>query len=242
MHVALFLPCLIDQFTPTTGLATARVLRHLGVEVEVPDGQTCCGQPAFNAGYHRAATGLAVRFLERFAHAEAVVTPSGSCASMVRNHYGDLPLPPGARATWKHLRSRVYEFSQFLTDRLGCTDLDGRWSARIAYHASCHLLRELHVDEGPRQLLTSIRELTLVAWPDAELCCGFGGAFAVKFPELSTAMVERKCRSLIALGVDHVVGADPACLLQIGGYLSRQKSSVTPLHLADVLARSLGLL
>jgi L-lactate dehydrogenase complex protein LldE len=241
MRVSVFIPCLVDQFTPTTGRSMVRVLRHLGVEVDFPRGQTCCGQPAFNAGYRREAAGLAERFLALFADAEAVVAPSGSCVSMVRNHYGDLELAPAARERLRRIGGRVHEFTEFVTEVLGRTDLGGRWPARVAYHPACHLLRDLRVDEGPRRLLRAVRDLTVVELPEAETCCGFGGTFAVKFPELSTAMAERKCRELERLGVDHVVSADSSCLLQMGGYLSRHGISVTPLHIADLLALSLGL-
>ncbi|MBN2490065.1 MAG: (Fe-S)-binding protein [Planctomycetes bacterium] len=241
MRVSLFLPCLVDQFSPTTARSVVRVLRHVGVEVDWPREQTCCGQPAFNAGYRRAAARLAERFLALFAAADAVVAPSGSCVAMVRHHFRELDLSAAARAQLRRLDGRVYEFTEFLTEVLGKSTLGGRWRARVAYHPACHLLRGLGVDEGPRRLLRGIAELELVELPEADTCCGFGGAFAVKFPELSAAMAERKCRALERLGVEHVVSADSSCLMQLGGYLSRHGMAATPLHIADLLARSLGL-
>jgi L-lactate dehydrogenase complex protein LldE len=241
MKVALFVPCLVDQFFPETALSVVRVLRHLGVEVEYRRGQTCCGQPAFNAGYRDEATALATCFLQRFGDAEAVVAPSGSCVAMVRHHFADLALSPAARKLYDRLANRTYEFSEFLSRVLERTDLGGRFPARVAYHPACHLLRELQVDEGPRRLLEGIEALTLVELPEADSCCGFGGTFSVKFPELSTAMVERKCRQLAAIEVDHVVAADVSCLMQIAGYLRRHEIAVKPLHIADLLAESLGL-
>jgi len=241
MKVALFVPCLVDQFFPETGLSAARVLRHLGVEVDCPRGQTCCGQPAFNAGYRDEAASLAVRFLTLFRDAEAVVAPSGSCVAMVRRHYAELDLPPASRRILDRLADRTFEFTEFLSRVMERTDLGGRFPARVAYHPACHLLRELDVDEGPRRLLAGIEALTVVDLPEADSCCGFGGTFSVKFPELSTAMAERKCRHLAAIGVEHVVAADVSCLMQIGGYLRRHGIAVEPLHIADLLARSLGL-
>jgi len=241
MKVALFVPCLVDQFFPETALSVVRVLRHLGVEVDYRRGQTCCGQPAFNAGHWDEAAALAGRFLALFSDADAVVAPSGSCVAMVRRHYAELDLDPASRKTLGRLEERTFEFTEFLSRGLDRTELGGRFAARIAYHPACHLLRELEVDEGPRRLLESIEGLTLVDLPEAESCCGFGGTFSVKFPELSTAMAERKCRQLAAIGVDHVVAADVSCLMQIDGYLRRHKIPVKPLHIADLLARALGL-
>jgi len=241
MRAALFIPCLTDQLFPETGISMVRVLRHMGVEVEYRPDQTCCGQPAYNAGYREEAMHLATRFLDRFQDAEAVVAPSGSCVSMVRIHYGDLDLPPRWRTVFENIRGRVYEFTEFLTEVLGVSDLGGRFPGRITYHPGCHLLRELGIDAGPRKLLRSIEGLTLVEMKSPEACCGFGGTFSVKFPELSTHMVRDKCRAIQETGAEYVVSCDASCLMQIGGYLRRNRINVKPLHIADLLAKSLGL-
>ena len=171
----------------------------------------------------------------------AVVAPSGSCVAMIRNHYADLDLGADARARAERLGAHLYEFTAFLTEVLGRTDLGGRFPGRVAYHSSCHLRRELGVDQGPRKLLAAVRDLELVRLPplEDESCCGFGGTFAVKFPELSTAMAERKCDALVAAEVEWVTGADASCLMQIDGVLRRKNIPVRAIHLADLLAKSL---
>lgn len=239
MRATLFIPCLTEQFFPETGLSMARVLKHLGIQVDYVQNQTCCGQPAYNAGHRPEAARLAARFLDLFGDAEVVVAPSGSCVSMVRNHYDDLELTASQQKVHAALKNRIFEFTEFLTENLGITDIGGRYASRVTYHPSCHLLRELHIDTGPRRLLAAVKGLTLLEMEDAEQCCGFGGTFSVKFPELSTAMVRDKCRTIEATGAEFVVGADTSCLMHIGGWLSRNQSPVKPLHIADLLAASL---
>lgn len=226
MRVALFIPCFVDTLLPQVGIAMVTVLRRLGVPCEFPAAQTCCGQPAFNTGYWDEARQLARRQAEILAGYDAVVCPSGSCTAMVRNFYPELGVTPPA--TW--------EFGEFLVRRLGVTDVGARLPARVTYHDGCHSLRELRLKDEPRQLLRHVRELELVEMDEAERCCGFGGTFAVKFPMISAAMDEVKADAIRRSGAQYVVSADPSCLLQIAGYLSRHRWPLRTLSLAEVLA------
>lgn len=236
MRISLFIPCFVDQFFPRVGMAMTRVLEGLGHEVDFPEGQTCCGQPAFNCGYHSDARSVAEHALGCFADAETVVVPSGSCATMIRVFYREL-LGGGPHAeAAERLAERTFEFSELLVDRLGVTNVGATLPGRATFHDGCHGLRELGIKRAPRVLLENVQGLELVEMPEAESCCGFGGAFSVKFPQVSTAMVEVKSRSLAETGAEYVVSNDPSCLMQIQGYLDRQKQPAKCLHLAEVLA------
>ncbi len=226
MRVALFIPCFIDQLYPRVGVAMVTVLRRLSVAVEFPDAQTCCGQPAFNTGYWDEARPLAQRFAEIFAGYDAVVSPSGSCTAMVRNFYPELGVTPPP----------TFEFAEFLVKQLGITDVGARFPGKVTYHDSCHALRELRLKDEPRQLLRRVRDLELVEMDQAETCCGFGGTFAVKFPQISFAMDEVKCTSITKTNADYVVSSDSSCLMQIGGYLQQHHPGVKTISLAEVLA------
>ena len=236
MRVSLFIPCFVDQLVPRVGLAAARVLRGLGHEVEFREAQTCCGQPSYNAGHWDQARSAALRALDVFAGAEAVVGPSASCVAMMRRFYPDVlaghPRLEEARA----LGARTFEFGEFLVRRLGVTDVGARLDGVAAIHDGCHGLRELGLRPEARALLGAVRGLRLVEAEEADTCCGFGGLFAVKFPMISTAMAQVKCDALVRSGADLVVSSDPSCLLQIGGYLTRQGKAIRTLHLAEVLA------
>ena len=233
MRIGLFISCLVDQFFPQAGLATARILRRLGHTVEYPAEQTCCGQPAYNSGVHDEARALALRFLRVFDRFDAVVAPSGSCVAMVRNIYPQLL--GDTEYAIRNTVSRVFEFSEFLVGHLGVTDVGASFSGRVTYHDSCHLLRELRVQDQPRQLLRAVRGLELVELNDGPTCCGFGGSFSVKFPQISTAMGDDKVAAIERTGADCVVAGDAGCLMQIGGLLRRRGSVVKPMHLAEVL-------
>jgi L-lactate dehydrogenase complex protein LldE len=230
MRVALFIPCFIDQLYPEVGKAMVTVLQRVGVEPYFPAAQTCCGQPAFNTGYWDEARWLAKRYCEIFADAEAIVSPSGSCTAMVRNFYPEL-LGKTTKTT-----GHTYEFAEFLVKQLGVTDVGATFSQRVTYHDSCHALRELRLKDEPRQLLRNVQGLELVEMDQAETCCGFGGTFSVKFPMISYAMDEVKCTSIKQTGAEYVVSGDSSCLMQIDGYLRRQKLPVRTIHLAEVLA------
>jgi L-lactate dehydrogenase complex protein LldE len=220
--VSLFVTCFNDTLFPQTGRAVVRLLERLGCEVDFPLEQTCCGQMHMNSGYSREGTALARRFARVFADAEVVVCPSASCAGMLRKALSDGP--------------PVYELSELLVDRLGMEDVGAYFPHRVTYHPTCHSLRELRVGERPLRLLRAVRGIELVELPEASECCGFGGTFAVKNAEVSSAMVADKVRAVLDTGAEVVCAADNSCLMQIGGALSRQRTGVRALHLAEVLA------
>ncbi|MER7520357.1 (Fe-S)-binding protein [Streptomyces sp. NPDC126499] len=230
MRVALFVTCLNDALYPATGVATVRLLERLGVTVDFPSAQTCCGQPQFNTGYRRETEPLVRRTVRAFEGYEYVVTPSGSCAAMVRHHYGRF----GTEAA--ELGPRTYELSEFLVDVLGVTDVGASFPHRVTYHPSCHGLRLLGLGERPRRLLEAVRGLELVELPGAEECCGFGGTFAVKNPDVSAAMGADKVRHAVSTGAGVLCGGDNSCLMHLGGMLSRQEEPLRALHLAEILA------
>jgi L-lactate dehydrogenase complex protein LldE len=235
--VTLFIQCLVDAIHPQVGTAMVAVLRRLGCDLECPTAQTCCGQPAFNAGYRREAKLAARRFIEIFEDAELIVSPSGSCVHMVRHHYPDLfrndPLWGGRAGA---VAARTFEFSEFLVDVLKAEDLGARYAGRITYHDSCHLLRGLRVSEQPRRLLGRVAGAELVEMHNSDFCCGFGGTFALKYPEISCALVEDKVDHIVACGADTVVGCDTGCLLNIAGAISRRGLPIKTRHLAEILA------
>jgi L-lactate dehydrogenase complex protein LldE len=239
MRVALFITCLADQFYPAVGEAAVKVLRRLGVEVSFNPDQTCCGQPAFNTGYHEEARQVAARTLDLFANAAAdyIVTPSGSCTSMMRVFCAELFEHDTVRSAQAHaLAAKVFEFSELLVKVLKVDDVGARFPHRVAYHDSCHLLRELGVSEEPRRLLRSVRGAELVELGDNRLCCGFGGTFAVKFPEVSVAMGDDKIKAATAAGAEYLVANDSGCLMHLAGLIHRQGARIKTMHLAEVLA------
>jgi len=209
----------------------ATVLERLGYEVDFPEDQTCCGQPAFNTGYRDEARSVARHFLKVFRDAETIVVPSGSCTSMICHHYRELFEDEAGR-----LEGRVWEFSKFLTEVAQVEDVGARLDKVVTFHDSCHGLRELGIKEGPRRLLSRVRGLTLREMDTAEECCGFGGTFSVKFPEISGGMARTKIDSIVRCGAEAVVGIDASCLLQLRGALSRAGLPVETMHLAEVLA------
>ena len=239
MKVSLFIPCLTDQFFPQVGINLYKVLKKAGAEVDYPDEQTCCGQPAFNSGYHTEAVELAQRFLRIFRNAQYIVAPSGSCTSMVKMFYPEILDDPGTHQLLHEITAKTYEFSDFLVNVMGISDLGVHFPHRVTYHDACHLLRELKVKEAPRNLMQHVRGLELIEMEESENCCGFGGTFSVKFQEISTAMAEDKAAAIARTGAEYVVANDSSCLMQIGGYLSRNGLTAKPLHLADLLGQGL---
>jgi L-lactate dehydrogenase complex protein LldE len=232
-RVSLFVTCIVDQLFPNVGMAMAEVLERTGCKLDFQEAQTCCGQPAFNSGYREEASAVAEHFLKTFEGAEYVVVPSGSCASMISHHFGEL-LPGDKRV--HQMESRVFEFSQFLTDVLKVENVDAAFDALVTYHDGCHSLRELSIKSGPRRLLENVRGLKLVEMEPIEECCGFGGTFSVKFPEISGGMARTKIEAIERTGAGIVVSADPSCLMQIQGALLRAGSKIKTMHLAEVLA------
>jgi len=235
--VQLFVTCLVDSFFPQTGQAAVDIFQRLGMGVDFAREQTCCGQPAFNAGLRKDARAIAEHTIKVFENAEGdIVTPSGSCAHMFRHNYpelfeGDLVWYPRAKA----LSARTYEFTEYLVDKLGVTDLGAKWNGLLTYHPSCHTLRGINVDRQPRALLANIRGATLVGLPHAEECCGFGGIMSVEHPELSAEWLKRKISNLEATQSPTLVVTDAGCLMHIAGGLNRQKKSQRVMHIAEVL-------
>ena len=222
MRVALFVTCFNDTLLPETGRATVRLLERLGCEVDFPEEQTCCGQMHFNSGYAREGLELARRFERVFAGAEAVVSPSASCVGMVREQAGvDAP---------------VYELSEFLTGPLGLEDVGAYYPHRVTWHPTCHSLRVLRVGDAPLRLLRAVKGIDLVELPEANECCGFGGTFAVKNADVSMAMLSDKLRSALDTRAEVVAAGDNSCLMHIGGGLSRQRTGMRAVHLAQILA------
>lgn len=236
-RVSLFVTCLVDQLFPKVGMAMAGVLERIGWQVDFPEAQTCCGQPAFNTGYRAEAARVARHFLSVFRNAEYVVIPSGSCCSMITHHYQELfRKEPETLAAVEALRPRVWELSKFLLEVAKVEDVGARLDEVVTFHDSCHGLRELRIKDGPRRLLSHVRGLELREMDAAEECCGFGGTFAVKFPEVSGGMVQVKLDSIARTGAGTVVGIDASCLMQIQGAASRAGLPLRAMHLAEVLA------
>jgi len=235
MRVSLFVTCMVDALYPNVGVSSVKLLRRLGVEVDFPEDQVCCGQPAFNSGYHDAARDAAAQLVRAFRDAEYVVGPSGSCVSMIRHYYPALfeghPLEAEANA----FAAKTYELSQFIVDVLGIDDVGARFPGRATYHTSCHMTRGLGVLEAPLRLLKNVRGLELVDLPRREDCCGFGGTFAVKMARLSAAMADEKLDHVAEVQAEYLVGADTACLMHLGGRLERRGGRVRVLHLAELL-------
>ncbi|WP_328941194.1 (Fe-S)-binding protein [Streptomyces sp. NBC_00250] len=243
MRVALFLTCFNDTLFPDTGRAVVTVLERLGHTVDFPQEQTCCGQMHFNTGYRPEAVPLVDRFARTFDGYDAVVTPSASCAGMIRDQHPVLARDHGSAAlqrTVAEVVPRVHEFTEFLVDVLGVTDVGARFPHRVTYHPTCHSLRGLRLGDRPHQLLRAVEDIELVDLPAADSCCGFGGTFALKNAETSSAMLADKTRGILDSGAEVLCAADNSCLMHIGGGLSRQDSTVRTVHLAEILAATAG--
>ena len=225
MRVALFITCIGDTVTAEVGRATVTVLERLGHEVDFPREQTCCGQMHVNSGYRQAADALGERFMRVFEDHDTIVSPSSSCVGTLRELHPEL-------------HGRLFELSELLVGRLGVTDVGACFPHRVAYHATCHSLRVTNVGEAPRELLRAVRDLELVELAQPRECCGFGGTFAIKNAETSTAMAIDKCAAIVATGASVVTAVDSSCLLQIGGRLSREGAGVRTMHLAEILAET----
>lgn len=243
LRISLFITCYNDTLFPATGQAVVRVLEKLGHTVDFPAGQTCCGQMHVNTGYWDEALPLVPRLVEQFRDAEAVVVPSSSCVAMMREHYPVMARQleatgkhPGLASDVEDLLSRVWEFSELLTKRLGVADVGACFPHRVTYHASCHGLRSLHLGDGPMKLLEAVRGIDLVQLPCIEQCCGFGGTFAVKNAAVSGAMLEEKLSAVLSTGAEICTASDNSCLMHINGGLHRHNTGVHTMHLAEILA------
>lgn len=237
--VSLFVPCFVDQLLPEVAVDAVRVLRRIGCEVDFPQDQTCCGQPAFNSGFWEEARPCAERFLRVFSNAEYIVCPSGSCATMVRVFYPELLGKSGAAVVRDQaltIARRTFEFSEFLVKVAGVTDVGASFPHSVTYHASCHALRELQVREEPLALLRAVKGLKLVDLARSEECCGFGGTFATKMESISSAMGQSKAENVVASGAEYVTATDPSCLMHVQGIMSKNGMKAKTIHLASILA------
>ncbi|RNG30612.1 (Fe-S)-binding protein [Streptomyces botrytidirepellens] len=247
MRVALFITCVNDTLYPRTGQAVVTLLERLGVEVGFPPEQSCCGQPQFNTGYRHDTEPLLRRYATAFRGYDYVVTPSGSCAAMVRDNYPRMGAKAAAEGRGQELADlaatvvpKTYELTEFLTEVLEVTDVGAYYPHTVTYHPTCHGLRMLHLGDRPRTLLSAVKGLDLVELPGAEECCGFGGTFAVKNAAVSAAMGADKARNITATGAESVCTVDNSCQMHIGGTLARQGSAVRPVHIAEILASTEG--
>ena len=237
MQVALFVTCLVDLFRPSVGFAAVKLLERAGCTVSVPAAQTCCGQPAYNSGDRADARAIARQVIGAFETFDHIVAPSGSCAGMLRKHYPALlASDPAWRDRARKLAERSHELISFLTDVCKLEDVDAAYPGTITYHDSCSGLRELDVQKQPRALLKSVRDAHLRELPGANVCCGFGGTFCVKYPDISNRMAEDKVADIVATGADTVLAGDLGCLMQIAGKLQRQGAAIRVRHVAEVLA------
>ncbi len=236
-RVALFVTCLVDLFRPSVGFAAIKLLEDAGCVVEVPPLQVCCGQPAYNSGDRDTTRAIARQVIEAFEGFEAVVAPSGSCGGMLSHHYpGLFDDDPAMKARAANLAERTYELTAFLVDVLGVRKVAARHDGAVTYHDSCSGLRELGVKEQPRRLLATVEGLTLREMKAPEVCCGFGGTFCVKYPEISNAMVGEKTADIASVGATTLLAGDLGCLMNMAGKLQREGSAVRVRHVAEVLA------
>ncbi|MGH7598057.1 MAG: (Fe-S)-binding protein [bacterium] len=236
--VSLFIPCLVDQVYPAIGLAMANVLRRLGVRLKYDAAQTCCGQPAFNAGYRDEALRVAEHCLHVFREAECIVAPSGSCVAMVRNFYPHLFAGHAKQQEAEALGKKVFEFSEFLVKHLGVQDVNATLARKAGFHNSCHSFRELRLQEEPLALLRHVRGLELIVPPGEPVCCGFGGLFSIKFEAISSAMTRSRLEAFEQLGVETIISNDPGCVMQMRQEAKARGSKLEVLHIAEVLDRN----
>jgi L-lactate dehydrogenase complex protein LldE len=237
--VSLFVTCIVDMIYPQTGMSVVKILEHLNLEINFPLDQTCCGQPAFNAGYQADAKTVAIQFLHAFAEAEVIVTPSGSCAAMIQHEYPKLFADdPKLEQLAKKTASITWEFTEFLVDGLGITDIGAKLPQKqsLAFHDACHGLRMLGLGKAGRELISNLKNAEIHEMTEADVCCGFGGLFAVKMANISNAMLQTKMKHISETEAKTIITGDASCLTQMNGGLSRQGSQKRVRHLADVLA------
>lgn len=235
MKVTLFIPCFVDVCYPKVGISMVRILERLGHEVIYPERLACCGQPAFNTGYWHESREVAIPVLEQLQDAEVVAIASGSCGAMIKTFYPELFAGTPYEEMAKRLAPKCYEFSSFLVNRLGVTDLGAKFPAKVSFHDGCHGLRELDNKRPPRALMAKVKGLELFEMEAAETCCGFGGTFSAKFPMISTAMGDTKCASALDTKADYIVSNDSSCLMHLQGLIDRKGSPLKTIHLAEIL-------
>jgi L-lactate dehydrogenase complex protein LldE len=236
MNVQIFVPCFIDQLYPETAFNMVKVLEKVGCNVEYNKNQTCCGQPAFNAGFWDESKAVCAKFLKDFEDAEYVVAPSASCVGFVRNYYSKLFEDSSLRKDVGKLGERIFEFTEFLVKVLNVSSVGAKLEGKATYHDSCAGLRECRIKEEPRKLLSNVKGLELIEMEDVETCCGFGGTFAVKFEPISIAMADQKVSNALATGAKYLISTDHSCLMNLDGYIKNKGYNLQTLHIADVLA------
>jgi len=240
MKVELFIPCFIDQLHPETAMNTVKVLQKAGCVVDYNPEQTCCGQPAFNAGFWDEAKEVGNKFLDDFSENSVIVAPSASCTGMVRNYYTDLFLNTTKHNKCRAVQANIFELSEFLVNILQFEYFGAELEGRAVYHDSCSGLRECKIKDEPRKLLEQVHGLEIVPLHHSDTCCGFGGTFAVKFDAISTAMAQQKVDNALAAGADYIISTDTSCLMHLQGYIDKQGLPIKTMHLADVLANGWG--
>jgi L-lactate dehydrogenase complex protein LldE len=236
MKVQLFIPCFVDQLYPQTAFNMVKVLKKVGCEVSYNANQTCCGQPAFNAGHLDEAKAVCSKFISDFDTADFIVAPSASCVGFVRNYYAKLFENGAQHHQVKQLSQRIYEFTEFLTDVLLIENVGAELNINATYHDSCAALRECKIKEAPRKLLAQVKGLQLQEMADVETCCGFGGTFSVKFDTISIGMADQKTSNALASGAQCIISTDLSCLMHLDGFIQQKKLPITTMHIADVLA------
>jgi L-lactate dehydrogenase complex protein LldE len=236
MRVQIFVPCFVDQLYPQTAMNMVKILEKAGCEVSYNPNQTCCGQPAFNAGFWEDAKEVCSKFLKDFDSNEIIVGPSASCVGFVKNYYSRLFDNSSVHNDVKAISENIYELSDFLVNKLNVTSFGAKFPGKATYHDSCAGLRECKIKNEPRQLLANVEGLELTELKDVETCCGFGGTFAVKFGAISAAMAEQKVENALATGAEYLISTDASCLMHLQGYIDGKKYSLKTIHIADVLA------
>ena len=236
MNIQLFIPCFIDQLYPKTAFNMVKVLEKAGCNVYYNANQTCCGQPAFNAGFFNESKSVAEKFIKDFNNADYIVAPSASCVGFIRNYYPTLFDDTLLLNDVKKTASRTFEFSEFLTDIIKVEDFGASLNIKATYHDSCAALRECKIKQGPRNLLKNVKGLELVEMDDVETCCGFGGTFSVKFEPISVAMAEQKIDNVIKTGASCIISTDMSCIMQLAGVIKQQNLTIETMHLADVIS------
>jgi len=236
MKIQLFIPCFVDQLYPSTAFNMVKVLEKAGCTVHYNTNQTCCGQPAFNAGFWDDARVVAKKFMDDFNMPDYIVAPSASCVGFVRNYYPTLFENHSMHRQAKAMKEKVFEFSEFLTEILKVEDFGAELNGKATYHDSCAALRECKIGAGPRKLLKNIKGLELIEMLDNETCCGFGGTFSVKFEGISVGMADQKINNAIATGAEYIISTDLSCLMQLNGVIQKNETPLKTMHLADVLA------
>lgn len=236
MRVHIFIPCFIDQLYPQVGFSMVKVLEKATCEVVYNTNQTCCGQPAFNAGYWDEAKAVCNKFIKDFEQADYIVCPSASCTGFIKNYYGQLFENSPQQNQAAHLSQRIFEFTEFLVDVLKIENYGAVFNATATYHDSCAALRECQIKDAPRKLLNNVKSLTLNEMADTATCCGFGGTFAVKFDAISAAMADQKINNAVATNAQYIISTDMSCLMHIDGCIQNKGLGVKTIHIADVLA------